>query len=115
MAAPTGTQPPGGSRKGIPNKIGADVRAMVLAALERAGGVDYLHEQASANPKAFLALIGRIIPTQITGQDDAPLIPEHATDPERLFQALLAGLKTLPPPRSSDRAADTSPATGLLN
>src|SRR3954453_15174249 len=102
MAAPKGTQPPGGSRKGRPNKIGADVRAMVLTALDRAGGVDYLHEQANVNPKAFLALIGRIIPTQITGRDDTPLIPEHAADPERLTQALLAALKTLPPPQAPD-------------
>lgn len=56
MAAPKGTRPPEGSRKGIPNKITADVRAMILAALDRVGGQDYLAEQATANPKAFMSL-----------------------------------------------------------
>lgn len=31
-----------GRPKGSPNKITADVKAMVLAALDKAGGVDYL-------------------------------------------------------------------------
>src|SRR3954451_7820424 len=89
MAAPKGTQPPGGSRKDIPNKISADVRAMVLAALDRAGGEDYLLEQATANPRAFLSLVGRLIPTRVTGQDDAPSIPDRAADPQRVAHALL--------------------------
>lgn len=32
----------GGSRKGIPNKVTADVKAMILAALQDAGGANYL-------------------------------------------------------------------------
>ena len=114
MPAPKGTQPPGGSRKGIPNKIGADVRAMVLAALDRAGGADYLHEQAHANPRAFLALIGRIIPTQITGQDDAPLMPEHASDPQSLAAVLVLALRSMPPPQAPNRLADASRDAGPL-
>src|SRR3954452_8994128 len=96
MAAPKGTRPPGGSRKGVPNKISADVRAMVLAALDRAGGENYLLEQATANPRAFLSLVGRILPTQVTGKDDAPLIPERAADPERVAQAVMLFLTALP-------------------
>src|SRR4051794_21832593 len=115
MAAPKGTRPPGGSRKGVPNKISADVRAMILAALERAGGEDYLLEQATANPRAFLSLLGRILPTQVTGKDDTPLLPEHATDPERVAQALLLAFKTLPRAQTSDRPADApSDAGGSL-
>jgi hypothetical protein len=45
-AAPKGTRPPGGSRKGIPNRITTDVRAMILAALDRVGGQEYLVQQA---------------------------------------------------------------------
>ncbi len=73
MAAPKGTQPPGGSRKGIPNKISADVRAMILAALDRAGGEDYLVQQAKANPAAFLTLIGKVLPTRLAGDPDNPV------------------------------------------
>jgi hypothetical protein len=48
----------GGREKGTPNKITADVRAMIVAALDRAGGEEYLLEQATANPKAFVSLLG---------------------------------------------------------
>src|SRR4051795_9386516 len=95
MAGP-GAPKTGGREKGTPNKLSGDVRAMILAALERAGGEDYLLEQATANPRAFLSLLGRILPTQVTGKDDTPLLPEHATDPERVAQALLLAFKTLP-------------------
>src|SRR3954451_17204275 len=91
-----GTSKTGGRQAGTPNKITADVRAMILSALERAGGEDYLLEQATANPRAFLSLLGRIIPTQVTGPGDKDLIPESAADPERLAQVLLAAFKTLP-------------------
>jgi hypothetical protein len=104
MAALKGTQPPGGSRKGIPNKLSADVRAMILAALDRAGGEDYLLEQATANPRAFLSLVGRILPTQVTGKDDTPLIPESASDLDRVTGAFLAIMKTLP--EAPDQPAD---------
>ena len=61
----------GGSRKGIPNKINADLRAMILGALSDAGGQDYLCGQATANPAAFLTLVGKVLPTTLqgTGED----------------------------------------------
>jgi len=34
----------GGSRKGVPNKITGDVRAMILGALDAAGGMEYLRK-----------------------------------------------------------------------
>lgn len=37
-----GTKTGGGSRKGVPNKVSADVKAMILSALDQAGGADYL-------------------------------------------------------------------------
>jgi hypothetical protein len=36
----------GGRRKGTPNKLNADVKAMILAALHSAGGQRYLVRQA---------------------------------------------------------------------
>ena len=86
----------GGRQAGTPNRITADVRAMVLAALDRAGGESYLLAQAHDNPKAFLSLIGRIIPTQITGKDDTPLIPERAADPDRAAAMLISLVRALP-------------------
>lgn len=67
-------QPKGGSRKGIPNKINGDVKAMVLEALHHAGGAEYLCMQAYDNPKAFVALLGRVLPLQISGDPNgAPI------------------------------------------
>lgn len=62
-----------GRVKGVPNKITREVREMVLAALEQAGGVEYLAEQAQKSPSAFLALVGKILPTQVTGDDGRPI------------------------------------------
>lgn len=57
-----------GRPKGSPNKNTAAVKDMVLAALDKAGGVNYLYAQSRENPKAFLSLIGRVIPLQVTGE-----------------------------------------------
>jgi hypothetical protein len=42
-----------------------DIKAMVLEALDRAGGATYLLKQAKQkNPTAFLSLVGRCMPLQ---------------------------------------------------
>ncbi|MFM7009518.1 MAG: hypothetical protein ACKO0Z_09350 [Betaproteobacteria bacterium] len=61
-------QPKGGSRKGIPNKVTSDVRAMILGALEDAGGRAYLAEKAIDNPGPFLALVGKCLPKEIKAE-----------------------------------------------
>jgi len=70
-----GRKPPakGGSRKGIPNKVNGELKQMILEALHNSGGVNYLTAQASKNPKAFLALLGKVLPMTIqgTGADGA--------------------------------------------
>jgi len=64
----------GGRVKGTPNKITQDLKAMILGALDKAGGQKYLQEQANKNPGAFLTLIGKILPMQVTGDSDQPLV-----------------------------------------
>lgn len=61
-----GTPGPG-RKKGVPNKINADLKSMILGALDKAGGVDYLTTQANVSPAAFLALIGKVLPTTLQG------------------------------------------------
>jgi hypothetical protein len=57
---------PGMSRKtGTPNKITKDMKEIIHLAFERAGGVNYLVAQAHAEPKAFMGLLGRIVPVQV--------------------------------------------------
>lgn len=63
----------GGRAKGTPNKLTADVKAMVLEALDKAGGVSYLLTQAQSNPNAFLTLVGKVLPLQVQGDPDKPL------------------------------------------
>jgi hypothetical protein len=75
MAAPK--RPSGnagkGRRKGVPNKISAALKDMILGALNDAGGQQYLVEQARENPVAFLTLIGKVLPMQIAGDPAEPL------------------------------------------
>lgn len=74
-------QPKGGSRKGVPNKVTSDLKSMVLKALDGAGGVEYLIEQAHAKPAAFLALVGKVLPLQVTGDGGAiTIIVKKLTD-----------------------------------
>jgi hypothetical protein len=63
-----GTPKTGGRKKGTPNKDTGDLRAMILEALTNKGGVAYLEKQADENPKAFLSLVGRVLPLQVTGE-----------------------------------------------
>lgn len=65
----------GGRKKGTPNKITGDLREMVLGALSDAGGQAYLHKQAQESPTAFLSLLGKCLPKEITGADGASLMP----------------------------------------
>lgn len=63
----------GGSRKGKPNKLTADVKAMILAALDQAGGTQYLLTQAQSNPNAFLTLVGKVLPMTVAGDPANPV------------------------------------------
>jgi len=62
-----------GKPKGATTKINADVKAMILEALHHAGGAEYLCMQAYDNPKAFLALVGRVLPLSLASPDGGPL------------------------------------------
>jgi hypothetical protein len=61
-----GTPGPG-RPKGIPNKNTQALKDMILGALDKKGGVDYLMKQADENPTAFLTLIGKVLPMTIAG------------------------------------------------
>lgn len=64
-----------GRVKGSQNKVTREVKTMVLQALDQAGGVAYL-KRCAENPKlagAFLTLLGKVIPLQVTGPGGGPL------------------------------------------
>ena len=60
----------GGRQKGTPNKRTALLKDSILEAAEKAGDkegiVGYLLIQAKENPGPFMALLGKILPTQVT-------------------------------------------------
>lgn len=62
-----------GRVKGTPNKITKALKDMILGALDDAGGQEYLAARAKDNPAAFLTLVGKVLPLQVTGDKDAPL------------------------------------------
>ncbi len=66
-------KPPGGSRKGRPNKSTKQIKDMIEGALKAAGGQAYLLQQAQENPSAFLTLVGKILPKNIEATIDGNL------------------------------------------
>jgi hypothetical protein len=48
-----------------PAKLSKDMKEVIHLAFERAGGVRYLVRQAEAEPKAFMGLLGRIVPNEV--------------------------------------------------
>lgn len=85
-----GGQKTGGRQAGTPNKVTRQLRDMIITALDRAGGEEYLVQQAHDNPKAFLSLLGRIIPTQVTGPGDKELFPVQEMTIAELEARILA-------------------------
>lgn len=67
-----GTPGPG-RPKGLPNKVTAEAKQMILEALSKAGGVDYLVAKAESHPAAFMSLVGKVLPLQVQGDPNAPL------------------------------------------
>lgn len=57
----------GGRKKGTPNKLTGQVKEMILEALDRKGGADYLERQADENPVAFMGLLGKVLPMTVAG------------------------------------------------
>lgn len=73
---PKGTPKTGGRVKGTPNKVNAELKDMILGALNKAdegGGEQYLIKQAKDNPTAFLSLVGKVLPMTVAGDQDNPL------------------------------------------
>ena len=58
-----------GRPKGSVNKVSADLKDMILGALDKAGGVEYLTERAQdpRTASAFLTLVGKTLPMTVKG------------------------------------------------
>lgn len=68
-----------GRPKGQPNKTTALLKDAILKAAQEAGGgggngiAEYLQVQAKLNPGPFMALLGKVLPMQVTGADGKDL------------------------------------------
>jgi hypothetical protein len=58
-------QPPGGSRKGIPNKSTVAVKEALQQAFQGIGGVPALTEWARENQGEFYKLYSKLLPTEV--------------------------------------------------
>ena len=63
----------GGRKKVGPKKAMATIRDMVVGALDRAGGEDYLLRLAEEEPKTFMSLVSKVLPMQQDGDAGGPL------------------------------------------
>lgn len=57
-----------GRPKGALNNENRIIRDMIKGALNKAGGSEYLYQQSQDNPTAFMSLIGKLIPAEISGE-----------------------------------------------
>jgi len=64
-----GARPGAGRPRGAKNKIPLQLREMILAALDEAGGKQYLARLAIENSSAFSSLLGKVLPTTIAASD----------------------------------------------
>jgi hypothetical protein len=58
-----------GRPKGSLDKGNALLRDMLADAVHSVGGASYFAELARSHPTAFAALVGRLLPLQVTGED----------------------------------------------
>lgn len=70
-----GTPKTGGRAKGTPNKTTALIKDMIIDALEKSGGVDYLVTVAKDNPAAFCTLLGKVLPLNHVSEDGSMARP----------------------------------------
>ena len=66
-----------GRKKGVPNKLTADVKAAIMQAFNEVGAAEYLRKLARSDPRTFCTLLGKVLPTQVTADSNNPI---HAID-----------------------------------
>ena len=67
----------GGRRPGVTNKTTALLKDAIIQAAENVGKgslTAYLERQAEEQPAAFLTLLGKVLPLQVTGDRDNPAV-----------------------------------------
>src|SRR5262249_15170258 len=64
-----GYRPGAGRPPGAANKITKQLKDMILGALDRVGGEEYLAKLAIENSSAFSSLLGKVLPTTLAASE----------------------------------------------
>lgn len=89
------------SRKGIPNKIGGQVKENVIAVFTRLGGTAAMADWAKDNLTEFYRLYARLIPSEVTATIDIRDASE-LSDSELRAIAIGGGAGTAGPQSGTD-------------
>jgi hypothetical protein len=65
-----------GRPRGARNRVSRALKDMILRALDAAGGEEYLLRQAIDHPAAFMMLLAKVLPLQLSGDPERPVIHE---------------------------------------
>jgi hypothetical protein len=65
-----------GRPKGAKNKLTKKVKDAIETAFVSVGAAEYLEKVAKDDPKTFCALLGKVLPMQVTGEDGDPIEQE---------------------------------------
>lgn len=68
---------PVGRPKGVKDTITRDLKIMIENALHDVGGEGYLRQQAMDNPTSFMALVGKLIPKDLTVKNEISVHVRH--------------------------------------
>lgn len=71
---------PKGRPKGSKNVATKELREMILSALTKVGGEEYLIKQARDNPSVFMSLIGKILPKDINNKIEGTIKMEMVNE-----------------------------------
>lgn len=65
-----GRKKTGGRKKGTPNKATAMLKESILASFDKMGREEYLVRMAEEQPRAYLNLLGKVLPSEIKADVD---------------------------------------------
>ena len=103
-----------GRKKGGTNKITSDVKQAILEAFNALGGVEYLCAVAREDPKAFCALLGKLIPVKVAGDAEDPPVLRMGRSTPRPKKPESSGLNERPESAELPRAI-AGPTTRAAN
>jgi len=94
-------KPGPGRPPGAQNKLTATVKMMVLGALGKLGGEQWLVRMAKKHPQAFMQMLRQVMPTQVVGDVNYRFVarmPAPEGDPEKWLKQYAPKPPTHPAP-----------------